>query len=248
VLNDDELINLMVSEPSWEDVIVKIVSDEGMDPWAVDIVKLSESFTNFLTRAEKLDLRIPARFILIAAILLRMKSDVLVTQKKKRTLITEPSQKDSEIIEMLSKVPPLNPPIKRVPVSSVSVDELIGALKKAFDVKERREGRRRRLRRVVERAVPEAEEDFESRINNLLGEIQDAIKDIETSVKFQDLLKNWDRKEIIKKLIPLLHLSNEGKVSVEQEELFKDIIVTMKSDKDGDKSDKSDENRKDEEE
>jgi len=77
MLSDQQLIDLMVSEPSWEDVIIKIVAEEQMDPWSIDIIRLANSFLIYLKKIEKLDLRIPARFILIAAILLRMKSDVL---------------------------------------------------------------------------------------------------------------------------------------------------------------------------
>ena len=92
MLSDEQLINLMVSEPSWEDVIVKIVAEEGMDPWNIDIVKLADTFITYLDKMESLDLRVPARFILITAILLRMKSDVL-TARKQKIIIPETEEK-----------------------------------------------------------------------------------------------------------------------------------------------------------
>ncbi|MEM5814711.1 MAG: hypothetical protein QXD77_02750, partial [Candidatus Aenigmatarchaeota archaeon] len=72
MLSDQELINLMISEPIWEDVIVRIVAEEGMDPWKLDLIKLADVFAAYVSKMDRLDLRIPARFVLIAAILLRM--------------------------------------------------------------------------------------------------------------------------------------------------------------------------------
>ena len=131
MLSDEQLIDLMVHEPSWEDVIVKIVAEEGMDPWNIDLIQLADTFSGYLTRMEQTDLRVPARFILIAAILLRMKSDILVA-KKRKDLIPESEKPLSPMLQALAKVPPLEPPIKRMPLANVSIDELMTALKKAF--------------------------------------------------------------------------------------------------------------------
>ena len=138
MLDDKQMINLMVNEPSWEDVIVKIVAEEQMDPWHIDIIKLSDAFSVHLTSLEHDDLRVPARFILIAAILLRMKSDILAA-KKQRIVVAEGTldakAKESELIAMLAKVPPLQAPIRRVPLKSVSLDDLVSSLKKALGIK-----------------------------------------------------------------------------------------------------------------
>ena len=121
MLNDQQLINLMISEPSWEDVIIKIVADEQMNPWSVDIINLSNVFMKYLEKMEELDLRIPARFILIAAILLRMKSDVL-TEREERILIPESEKEMDETLRVLASLPPLQPPLKRIPLRNVSLE------------------------------------------------------------------------------------------------------------------------------
>ena len=229
MLSDQELINLMISEPSWEDVIVKIVAEEGMDPWDLDLTKLADVFANYVGKMDQLDLRIPARFILIAAILLRMKSDILAGKPQKHALISEPGPaKDSELIRMLAQIPPLQAPVKRVPLGSVTVEELITALRKAFEVRERRKERKMKLRRRVAAVLPEQREDITKRINTLLDEINQAISDIEGSTKFSNLVKKWERKEIVRTLMPMLHLTQEGKITHEQPELFEDIIVKKK--------------------
>ena len=228
MLTDNELIDLMVSEPSWEDVIVKIVAEEGMDPWSVDIIRLSNVFLDYLKKMEGLDLRIPARFILIASILLRMKSDVLA-EKKEKVLIPESEKEPDEMLRVLAQVPPLEPPIKRIPLRNVTLDELISALKKAYDVQERRTERKRRVKRAVDFAMPIAEEDITEKINKLLTEINDALGDVD-DIEFSRIVKRWARKEIVETLIPLLHLAQDGKIDLLQNELFKEITVKLKKD------------------
>lgn len=226
MLSDEELIGLMVSEPSWEDVIIKIVAEEGMEPWNIDICKLADAFTIYLNRMEESDLRIPARFILIAAILLRMKSDILVSKKER--LLPGAEKPLNPLLKTLAEIPPLNPPVKRISMSNVSVEELLSALRKAFEIKERRVERKIRVRRAVQRALPERQEDITVRISGLLEQIQRAIIEIEGTVKFSELVGKWEREGIVKKLIPMLHLTQEGKITHQQDELFTEIIVRLK--------------------
>ena len=227
MLSDKELIQLMVHEPSWEDVIVKIVAEEGMDPWNIDIVHLAEVFASYLDSIKETDLRIPARFILITAILLRMKSDIL-SAKGEKILLAESEKPENPLLRVLANIPPLQPPMKRIPLANVTLKELITALRKAFEVQERRKKRKQRRFKAVHHAVmPETEEDITERIENLLEQIHGAIKDIEGSVEFAKLLKEWDRENIVKALSPVLHLSQEGKIKINQEELFKEITIEL---------------------
>jgi len=226
MLTDQQLITLITSEPSWEDVIVKIIAEEQMDPWAVDIIRLANTFAKYLHKIEELDLRIPARFILIAAILLRMKSDILA-EKREKILIPESEKEEDETLRILAKIPPLQPPLKRIPLRSVTINELVNALRKAFEVKERRLERKRRVKRAVEFAIPPLEEDITEKINKLLSQINIALAEID-SIEFSRLVKRWGRKEIVEALVPLLHLSQDGKVQLDQPEIFKEILVRLK--------------------
>ncbi len=228
MLSDNEMIQLMINEPSWEDVIVKIVAEENMDPWSIDIVKLADSFTKYIEKMQENDLRVPARFILVSAILLRMKSDIFA--EKKKTVIPESSEQNQkeEEIRTLASIPPIQPPVKRLPVKNVSMNELITALKKAFEVQERRKIRKHRLKKAVYGMIPENEEDISKRIDKLLSHIKSIIKDIEDKVEFSKIVKEWKRENIVDKLIPMLHLANENKLEYEQQELFNEIFIKIK--------------------
>jgi len=218
----------MISEPSWEDVIIKIIAEEQMDPWSIDIIKLANAFLSYLQKIEELDLRIPARFILIAAILLRMKSDVL-TEKEEKILIPESEKEVDETLRVLASLPPLQPPLKRIPLRNVSLEELLSALRKAYEVQERRTERKLRIRRAVDVVLPAGEvEDITERINSLLNQINSALSEVE-SIEFSRLVKRWGRKEIVESLLPLLHLSQDGKINLIQEELFKEIMIKIRS-------------------
>ena len=228
MLSDQQLINLMISEPSWEDVIIKIIAEEQMDPWSIDIIKLANAFLSYLQKMEELDLRIPARFILIAAILLRMKSDVLI-EKEEKILIPESEKEADESLRVLASLPPLQPPLKRIPLRNVSLEELLSALRKAYEVQGRRTERKLRIKRAVDVVLPVGEvEDITERINALLSQINSALSEVE-SIEFSRLVKRWGRREIVESLLPLLHLSQDGKINLIQEELFKEIMIKIKS-------------------
>lgn len=230
MLSDQDLISLMINEPSWEDVIVKIIAEEKMDPHQIDLMKLADVFSTYLQRTHEMDLRVPARFILIAAILLRMKSDILSGEPERR-LIAESTggKRDEELIRILSQIPPLQPPVKRIPLGSVTMEELLTALRKAFEVKERREKRKVKLRERVAAVLTHETQDITERIDKLLDQINGAIKDIEGSVKFDELVKKWERQDIVRTLTPMLHLSQEGKITYEQPSLFGDITIKKKA-------------------
>ncbi len=225
MLSDEDMIRLMVSEPSWEDVLVKIIAEEGMDPWSIDIVKLTESFVSYLKKADERDLKIPARFILIAAILLRMKSDILSEEKKVIVPESPDNPQEAEMLRALAAVQPLQPPVKRVPMKNVTLQELITALRKAFEVRERRVERKLRIRRAMAHVLVQ-EEDITDRIKKLLEDINSVLEELETGkIEFSKLVKSWERREIVSRLMPMLHLAQDGKISCEQPELFKEIYI-----------------------
>jgi len=226
MLSDQQLIDLMVSEPSWEDVIVKIIAEEQMDPWSIDIIKLADHFLVYIDKIGEIDLRIPARFILIAAILLRMKSDIL-TEGKQKVFIPESEKEPDDTLRILASIPPLQPPLKRIPLRNVTLDELINSLRKAYEVQERRIERKTRVKRAVDFAVPIPVEDITERIDKLLSQINEALIQVD-NIEFSRLVKRWGRKEIVESLIPLLHLAQDGKINLYQEELFKEILVKIR--------------------
>lgn len=218
-IDENKLIQTIVLGTDWQEVLSNIIVEEGLDPKNVDIIRLVDSFMFYLRRLQTFDFRIPARFILIAAILLRMKCELMLEEEEKKLEIKGEAPPPLNI----ENVPILTPPITRKPTRKVTLTELVTALNKAFEFKERKEGQRLRLRRAVERLI-EHEEDIEIRIKYIFDEILRH----GTIMKFSDIVPVWKRKDIVETFLPLLYLCHRGKVTCEQQEFFKDITIRIK--------------------
>ena len=66
-------------EITWKLMLLNLVKEEGLDPWNVDIRVLSERFIEMVKTMKDMDLRVSGKIILAAAILLRLKSEKLLT-------------------------------------------------------------------------------------------------------------------------------------------------------------------------
>ncbi len=218
IVDENKLIQTIVLGSDWQEVIASIVVEEGMDPMSIDIIRLADSFMIYLHRMKKFDFRVPARFILIASVLLRMKCEMMLEEEMKK----EELEKERIPPINVDDVPSLSPPILRRPTRKVTLNELVNALNKALEFKERKETSKLRMRRAVENLI-EPEEDIEIRINRIFDEILRQ----GTYIRFSDLVPVWKRKEIVDTFIPLLHLSQRGKVECEQEGFFKEIMIRV---------------------
>jgi chromatin segregation and condensation protein Rec8/ScpA/Scc1 (kleisin family) len=74
---EENILKIIIEKQSWEEIIYYVVNVENLDPWNIDLVKLTNGFLKFLHEAKELDFRIPAKIVFVAAILLRLKSNYL---------------------------------------------------------------------------------------------------------------------------------------------------------------------------
>jgi len=231
LMQEQNLLEMIIKEESWENLIYNIISYENLNPWDVDIIKLTTSFLEHIDKIQSLDFRIPAKVVLVAAILLKMKSDLLSPIKNEEMNYLPDGITVAEfeqINEELSKMT-LTPPIERHFKRKVTLDELIDALNKAMKVKEKKETIRRKLGKRIREEIGADEVDIEIRINELMFEIDSLISKFKSEkIEFSQIVEEWNRDEIVKHFMPLLHLSMRGKVSTEQEDFFKEIFISKK--------------------
>jgi len=64
------------------DILLQLVTMGKVDPWNIDIVDITEKYIERIREMQDLDLRISARAILAASILLRMKTEALLYTKE----------------------------------------------------------------------------------------------------------------------------------------------------------------------
>lgn len=217
----------MIDEPV--EILVNLAKDGEIDPWNIDIVDVTDKFLKRLEEREQLDLWVSARTLLYASILLRMKSEALVEEDDKGDewdfFGFQPECFQDFQIETY---PPLQPRVRRRSKRPVTLTELMDELKKAIDLRERREIRRMRRResrptaedtlRVIE------QEDLENRIRAVMKKLKGIFKR-QKKVVFSELVEERTPADIVQAYIPLLFLAIRKKIWLEQKELFGDIYI-----------------------
>ncbi len=230
-MEEQLLLEKIIRQQTWEDLINQIITMEGLDPWDVDLIKLTDSFMKYIEDTEMLDFRIPAKVVLVAAILLKLKTEIVwPTIRQKPTEYSFEDLQDDltsfEDIKQRLQQMTLEPGPIRIVKRKVTLDELIGALEKAVKVEERRETKKRKLGRRLRREIDITEEDIEKRINILMSDIDLFLLELGSEkVEFSKLVKTWDRDQIVRTFLPLLYLATRGKINTEQEDFFKEIFV-----------------------
>jgi len=230
-MEEQVLLERIIKQQSWEDLIDYIVTMEDLDPWDVDITKLTNIFLDYIETMKMLDFRIPAKVVLVASILLKLKTEITwPTIRQKPTEYSFDDLQDDlasyeEIKQKLQQMT-LEPGSIRIVKRKVTLDELVGALQKAVKVDDRREIKKKKLGRGLRKNIDFSEEDIEKRINSLMFKIDSFLLQLGSEkVEFSKLVKTWDRNQIVDVFLPILYLATRGKVSTEQEDFFKEIWI-----------------------
>lgn len=229
----EQIIDILLNKDdiSWQQIIFGAVKSEEMDPWDIDISKLLRTFLDKLHQFKEMDFKVSGKVILAAAILLRLKSNRLVGEDLTYLdqLIASSSQNEEdafyeELAGMEAKdrvqvsiegrnyelLPHTPQPRKR----KVSVYDLVEALEKALEVKNRRKGWGTD---DVQIEVPKNIVDIKELVQKIFNEIIVYFKTKkEEKLTFTKLLHRGNREEKVFTFVPLLHLSNEGKVILQQ--------------------------------
>lgn len=224
-----------IAERPWEETIDFLTAD--MPPQEIDIAVLAERYREYLSELQEYDLSVPARAIRICAALLNMKAQALQYEEEEEPEenpmdFEEEDFMEEEFIEeneteriSIKDGPDLEVPVKPKPKRRMQLDELKDALEDAVEVKQRREERQER-RAEMDQEFEMSEEDLTQKLNNLLGSIKSRITSgKQDRVDFDELMDHNDREERIEKFKHMLHLENDEKVRLIQEEFLGDLHV-----------------------
>jgi segregation and condensation protein A len=205
------------------EVLVELAKRGEIDPWDIDIAKATEKFLQYIDSLEKRDLRIPARTLLYASILLRMKSDSMEGQKDVEPEPEMEQLEDEQEEEMEENLP--RPPVRRLTKRPVTLDELISELKKA-EMVGRRKAMRERWPTTEEKALDVShDEGIEDRIKALGPILDDMFMETKT-VSFHEInSKNSKTEDGVTNYVSLLFMAQRKQVWLEQEEIFGDLFV-----------------------
>jgi len=216
----------IIESGDWEKLIYYIVEFENINPYDVDLVKLCDKFLEYINKAKELDFRIPAKVLYIAVFLLKLKVDLLFPQEQ------EVQEEIREILELpkidLSNLE-ISLPAKRLPISQITLEELIESLRKVLALKEKKE-KRKLLRKKLEESMKDYFEEInmEEIVNSVYSKISELLKEKEKIV-FDELIERKDFRDLYYKFISVLHLELQRKIRTYQRDHFEKIFIEKPS-------------------
>ncbi|MBN1386189.1 segregation/condensation protein A [Candidatus Woesearchaeota archaeon] len=239
-MTQEKIMNTILKEEeiSWKQIILDIINNEGMDPWDIDVSSIAKEFLDTVRKMKELDLKLSGKVILAAAILLKIKSKKFlgedILEFDKLFAPDEEDTDDEDIPDLIEEriierpedfrlIPRTPQPRKR----KVSVYDLVNALEKALEVKNRRV-----LRDIeIELEIPEKKADISKLIEEILQKIMLLCRQKEDKLTFTELVQSDKKEDKIYTFIPMLHLTNARKIDLEQKEHFGEIEITLNMEK-----------------
>src|SRR3989344_6573422 len=142
----------------WQEIISDLINTEQLDPWDIDLSLLSRRYLERIKELEEANFMLSSKVILIASLLLRIKSELLINRyirdlddilfNKKGNI--QDTLKTIEIDD--EDIPPLLPRTPLPRFKKVSLQELMTALSKAIETETRRVERKRTEQENYEKA------------------------------------------------------------------------------------------------
>ena len=237
-VDQDQVHDLLFNrEIGWQEIIYDLINTEQLDPWDINISVLSESFFVKIREYEETDFFVSSKVLLAAALLLRIKSEILLNKYVKSIddiLFGGEDKKKYELerIELEGDIPELVPRSPMPRYKKVTLKELIESLNKAISTENRRikkEIVNKNALREIGISIPKSK----SSIKDKLKEIQERLfghfkkNEHQKKVSYSDFIGK-DRDERIASFFPLLQLENNGKLWLHQEEHFDEIHIWLK--------------------
>ncbi len=221
-------------EVTWQDIIYNLIRSEEMDPWDIDISKLSKKFLEIVKELQDINFHLNGKVLFAAALLVKIKSEKLVHSDIANfdNILFPQSEELVEDMDMdfyekpEPDIPPLCIKTPQARKRRVSVQDLVGALERALNINKRRVMRKRRFLDHDIPDVPEKKVNLTELITDIFSKIKSLFQKKE-QVTFSKLLPEGKsgRDEKIFTLMPLLHLDNQDKINLEQPEHFGEIYV-----------------------
>jgi len=221
---------------SWRAIIFDLINSEQLDPWDVDISLLSSKYLERVKDMEGHDFFVSSKVLLAAALLLRIKSEILLNhdipnlndvlfgrKDDKKKYIQERIELDDDIPDLIPRTP--IPRFRRV-----TLQELMNALNSAIKTETRR------IRRVtvekqheIEAAInlPKKRINIRDEIRNVYSQLKKIFNDREQKISFSEFA-GTEKEDRIAKFIPLLHLDTQHRVWLEQDGHFEEIWIWLK--------------------
>ena len=238
----DQILDMLLKrdEITWQTILYELIKTEEINPWDIDVSLLSQKYLETVRKLQDTNFFISGKVILASAILLKIKSEKLLYENiaafNSRMFSSDELEEiedfNDEKIQILKQDYGHPKLTIRTPLArkrKVTLQDLVSALEKALEIDKRRTLRRLEYERIPENLkIPEKKID----ISKIIKEVYDKIKNFfhskeSTQMTFSELVSSNNRDDKILTFVPLLHLANQSKITVDQNEHFGEIFITM---------------------
>jgi segregation and condensation protein A len=236
-VGNSEVYDLLVSrELSWQQIIYDLIQSEQLDPWDIDLSILAQKYLEKIHNLEETNFILSSKILLAAAILLRIKSELLLKYYiKSLDEILFGKEDEKEKIPFNINLDDVNDLMPRTPLPrmrKVTLQELMSALNRAIMTEHRRIKREIYMKHATTRFdsfLPKRKTNIRLKIREVYQKIiRFFAKDEEQKMSYS-LLTNNSREEKLNSFMPILHLDNQEKIMIEQLKHFDEIYIYLKS-------------------
>ena len=228
-------------EIGWQEIIYDLINTEQLDPWDVDIVVLTDKYLERIQDFEETDFFVSSKVLLAAALLLRIKSEILLKKYIKSIdefLFGEKNEskkiglQSNQVfsIEFEEAPPELLPKSPMPRFKHVSLQELMESLDKAIAT----ENRRIKKEIVKRNALIESSYSLPKRTFSIRDKIKEIYENLfshlgdekRKKISFTEFVGE-NKEERIISFSGLLHLDHQKKVWLEQEKHFEEFHIWL---------------------
>jgi segregation and condensation protein A len=213
-------------DASWQYIIYDLVKSGQIDPWDIDIIELTNKFLAKLEEMDRKKLHISSKVLLAAAILVKMKAELLykslTSKEKEREEAKEEYVTEAIDIALIPKIP-----LERE--RKITLEELMAALKSALKTEERRIRKRLQFRKLIDFSIVVPKPiDWLKKMNEVYEAVLQKLRQLnKEKIYFSDLLGKSTREEKAIFFISLIHLDFQKKLCLQQESFLSDIEISL---------------------
>jgi len=224
-------------EIGWQEIIYDLINTEQLDPWDIDIIILTDKYLKKIQEIEEADFFISSKVLLAAALLLRIKSEILLNKyiKSIDEILFGKKEKEKHVLERIEFEEEIPKLILRTPMprfKKVTLKELIESLNKAITTENRRIKKaiiNKNALRESSFSIPKKRFSIKDKIREIYKRLFEHFEENKEKkkVSFTEFVGK-DKEERIISFSPLLYLEDQKRVWLEQEAHFEEIYVWLK--------------------
>jgi segregation and condensation protein A len=217
------------------DLLLHLIKQHKVDIYDIPIVLITEQYNHYLDTMQELDLEVAADYVYMAAVLIHIKSKMLLPRDESEDDIADPradlvdrlldyqrfksvaeSFAEMDVVRMGMWSRPLTPrpgvDAKDIDMSEVSLFDLVDAFRQALS----------RYRHDHPQSI-----ELVRTVHKVSDKMVEIIKSLaeRSPLRLQWLLEGRDRNELIAFFLGVLELMRLGSVSLNQGEIFGEILI-----------------------